>query len=129
MIECRDVVWHLLSSASKQAFRREAWERDQTCSGRMILNVTEQVANLLRQRMWFGTCLSSASKQAFRREAWERDQTCSGRMILNVTEQVANLLRQNLLRQNDFKRYGAGCKPAPAEGIKKIRSLNSSGPR
>jgi hypothetical protein len=33
-------------------------------------------------------------------------QTCSGRK--NVTEQVANLLRQK-------KRYGAGCKPAPAE--------------
>jgi hypothetical protein len=68
----------------------------QTCSSKKkaprnppkIINVTEQVANLLQQ------------KKAPRNPP----------KIINVTEQVANLLQQK-----NHKRYGAGCKPAPAK--------------
>jgi hypothetical protein len=36
--------------------------------------------------------------------------------LLNVTEQVANLLRQKKFIRL-VKRYGAGCKPAPAKKV------------
>jgi carbonic anhydrase len=63
----------------------------QTCSSK----ITEQVANLLQQKN-------------------VTEQVANLLQQKNVTEQVANLLQQKPAPAKE-KRYGAGCKPAPAK--------------
>jgi carbonic anhydrase len=85
------------------------------CKPAPARNVTEQVANLLRQETLRSRLQTCSGKKRY-------GAGCKPVPARNVTEQVANLLRQETLRSrlqtcSDKKRYGAGCKPAPARNV------------
>jgi hypothetical protein len=93
-----------------------------------VCNPVRNVFSLFREKRYGAGCKPAPAK---RKTLRSRLQTCSSKKYKkcrtgfatpsvtfflcsgkNVTEQVANLLQQK------EKRYGAGCKPAPAKNIK-----------